>query len=98
MDWLSCERRHRSQQSTKGKWKGGGGGLARAVDVPAWAREHEPTTRGSRRQRKHSTSSDVKVDDAATGGGSRPYGIGTCLGVGTPSTEVDEETVATLTC
>lgn len=59
------------------------GGVARAVDVPAWANEHEPTTGGSRSCRSRSISSGVKLGDEEALAGRSPYGIGTCPGIGT---------------
>ena len=49
----------------------------KAVDILAWAREQEPTTGGSRRRRRCSISSGVKLGSAVPGGGSKPYDIGT---------------------
>ena len=51
--------------------------VAKAVDVPVWAREQEPTTGGSRRRRRRSISLRVKLGSVIPGGGSKPYGIGT---------------------
>ena len=59
------------------------GGVDRAVDVPSWANEHEPTTGESRSRRSRSISSWLRLEADAEGVVRSPYVMGTCPSGGT---------------